>query len=122
MLASLGFAVTAETYIGGGSGYAEVNALSEQVRALGQPFSFFSISSLLGVVALIAGALLYLFGAKVSRVVLATGTAFTLVSIPMVSVHVYSTASYAADFVFAVSLGWLLAKPCGREKDTGANN
>ena len=117
MLISLGIAISVETHFGGGAGYAEVNALSDQVRALGQPFLFFSISSLLGVIALVVGALLYIFGVAVSRVVFAIGAALTFVSIPMVSVHVYSTASYAADFVFAVSLGWLLATPSGRKRD-----
>lgn len=117
MLVSLGLAITVETYFGGGAGYAEVNALSEQVRELGQPFLFFSIASLLGVIALIAGALLYIFGVAVSSAVLATGTALTLVSIPMVSVHVYSTAAYAAYFVSMISLGWLLARPCVSKRD-----
>lgn len=123
MLIALGLAITVETYFGGGVGYAEVNEFSEQVRTLGQPFLFFSISSLLGVVAFVVGAILYIFGVAVSRAVLAIGAVLTFVSIPMVSVHVYSTASSAADFVFMVSLGWLLATPCRhrRNADAGAN-
>ena len=112
MLISLGIGVTVDTYLSGGTGYSEVNELAKEVRSLGQPFLFFSISSLLGVVALVVGAVLYLIGRPVSRMVLAFGAVLTFVSIPMTSVHVYSTASYAADFVFVICLGWLLATPC----------
>jgi hypothetical protein len=89
MLASLILAVTFDTHVTNRPEYDGVQELAKELRLLGQPLLLFSISSLLGVIAVIIGAGLYVFERRSSRNVLLAGALLTLISYRMVRVTVY---------------------------------
>ncbi len=64
---------------------------------------------------LVAGAIGRIAKWRKSRALLALGALLTVASYPSYFVYLYSSISGMAEFVFAVSLGWLLAKPIPRD-------
>lgn len=87
---------------------SETNYESSAVRS---PFIFFLILNISAGIAILGGGILRIFLWKRSRQVLFVAAALTLLSFATFDVLVYTDVSAASMYVFAILLGWLLARP-----------